>query len=65
MARGDGPYKAVKKVGENAYKIELPGDMQMSTTFNVGDLTAYFKEDEEEDEDLGKHPLQGGRVNAK
>jgi len=27
MVRGDVPYKVVQKVGENAYKIELPGDI--------------------------------------
>jgi len=27
MARGDGPHKVVQKEGENAYKIELLGDM--------------------------------------
>jgi len=26
MARGDGPYNIVQKVGDNAYKIELPGE---------------------------------------
>ena len=42
MARGDSPYKVVQKVGGNAYKIELLGDMQVSTTFNVIDLTPYL-----------------------
>ena len=36
MARGDGPYKVVQKVGENAYKIELLGDMQTSATLMWG-----------------------------
>jgi len=27
VARGDGPYKVVQKVGENAHKIELPEDI--------------------------------------
>jgi len=35
MARADGPYKVVQKVGENAYKIELRGDIQVSATFNA------------------------------
>jgi len=33
----------VQKVGENAYKIELIGDMNISTKFNVGDLTPYIE----------------------
>jgi len=43
MARGDGPYKIVSKVGDNGYKVELPGDMNISVTFNVGDLTPYIE----------------------
>ena len=41
----------VQKVGENAYKIELLGDMQISATYNVGDLTPYLEDNEEHDED--------------
>jgi len=52
MARGDGPYKVVPKVGENAYEIELLGDMQISTTFNVRNLTPYIEEEDEHNEDL-------------
>jgi len=36
MAGGDSPYKVVEKVGENAYKIELLGDMQISATLMLG-----------------------------
>ena len=35
MARRDGPFKVLAKVGANAYKLELPGDMAVSATFNV------------------------------
>jgi len=46
IVRGDGPYKVVQNVGENAYKIELLEDMKISATFNVGDLTPYLKDDD-------------------
>jgi len=39
MAIGDGPYKIVQKVGDNANKIKLSDDTNISATFNVGDLT--------------------------
>jgi len=36
-------------VGDNAYKVKLLGDMNISATFNVGDLTPCI---EDEDKDL-------------
>jgi len=62
MTRRDGPYKVVQKVGENAYKIELLGEMQVFATFNVRDLTLYLEDDEEYDEHLRTNSLQGGGV---
>ena len=57
MAKGDGSYKLAQMVGENAYKIELPGDMQTFAIFNVGDLTPYLEYNEEHDEDFRTNPL--------
>ena len=51
-------------MGENAYKIELSGDMQISATFNVRDLTPYYEDDEKHNKDLSANPLQGGEVDA-
>jgi len=65
MARGDGPYKVAQNVGDNAYKIELSGDMKRSTAFNVGDLTPCLEDDEEHNEALRTNPLQGGGVDGK
>ena len=61
MMRGDDPYKIVQKVGDNTYKIELAGVINISTTFNVGELTSYIEDEDESDEDLRENPLQGGR----
>ena len=61
MARGDGPFKVLAKAGANAYKLELPGDMAVSATFNVGDLCSYV-EDEIDFGDLRANPLKGERM---
>ena len=44
-ARVDGPSKIIKKIGENAYKVQLPDDYNILPTFNVKDLRPYHGED--------------------
>jgi hypothetical protein len=41
LPRADGPFKVLQRIGENAYKIELPGEYGLSATFNVSDLAPY------------------------
>ena len=47
MPRDDGSFKVLKKINDNAYKLELPVDFGVSPTFNIADLKPYLGEAEE------------------
>jgi hypothetical protein len=42
MPRAHGPFKVLKKINENAYKLDLPANFGVSPTFNIADLMPYF-----------------------
>ena len=39
--RGDRPFQVLKRVNDNAYKLDLPGEYNVSATFNVSDLSPF------------------------
>ena len=40
-ARGAGPFRVIRRVGPNAYVLELPPNYGISSTFNILDLVEY------------------------
>jgi hypothetical protein len=41
MARGDGPFQVHERINDNAYKLDLPGEYNVSATFNATDLSPF------------------------
>ena len=39
-----GPYKIIKKIGENTYVVDLPKHIGLDSTFNILDLYSYTGE---------------------
>ena len=43
--RVDGPFKVLERIGENAYKFEIPDEYNIFLTLNIKDLWLYHRED--------------------
>ncbi|KAH9744243.1 Endonuclease [Citrus sinensis] len=41
IPRGDGPFQVVAWINDNAYKLDLPSEYNVSATFNVSDLSPF------------------------
>jgi len=53
LPRGDGPFQVLERINDNAYKLDLPSEYNVSTTFNVTDLSPFDVGD-----DLRANPFQ-------
>ena len=43
--RGDGPFQVIERINNNAYRLDLPGELNVSSTFNVTDLSPCFADE--------------------
>jgi len=64
MARSDDPFEVIEKVGSNASKLQLPGDMVVSVTFNIGELSSYVGDSLKEPLDWRSNPCEEGEFNV-
>ncbi|XP_071924861.1 uncharacterized protein [Coffea arabica] len=46
LPRGDRSFQVMARINDNAYKLDLPGEYNVSATFNVPDLSPYLADDE-------------------
>jgi len=45
MPKAGGPFEVLERINDNAYKVDLPGDYEVSATFNVADFSVYQTDD--------------------
>ena len=53
LPRGDDPFQVLEWINDNAYKLDFPGEYNVSATFNVSDLGSFDVGD-----DLRTNPFQ-------
>ncbi|KZV28348.1 hypothetical protein F511_24522 [Dorcoceras hygrometricum] len=39
LPRGDGPFQVLERINDNSYKLDLPGEYNVSSSFNVSALS--------------------------
>ena len=39
--RGDNPFQVLERINDNAYKLDLPSEYNISATFNVSNLSPF------------------------
>ena len=41
LPRGDGPFQVLERINDNAHKLDLSGEYNVSATFNVTNLSHF------------------------
>ena len=58
-----GPYEIIKKINDNAYVVDLPDNLVISSTFNVANIFEYFSS-EDSGSNLRKSYFQEGETDV-
>ena len=45
LPKAKGPFLVLKRINNNAYKPNFPREYEVSSTFNMADLSPYLKND--------------------
>jgi hypothetical protein len=45
MPRGDEPFQILERINDNAYKVDIPGEYDVNSTFNVYDFSLFDVDD--------------------
>ena len=48
--RGDGPFQVLERINNNVYRLDLPEEYGVSTTFNISNLIPFTGGADIEDE---------------
>ena len=59
LPKRDEPFQVLERINNNAYKLDLPGEYNVSATFNVYNLSLF-----DVDDDLRTNPSQDERNDA-
>ncbi|RDX76572.1 hypothetical protein CR513_43420, partial [Mucuna pruriens] len=62
LPRWDGQFNIIKKINDNAYKVEMSQYFGGSTSFNVIDLTYVVEDKVEESTPALEGPITRGRI---
>jgi hypothetical protein len=46
MPKEDGPFQIIEKINGNAYKVELPSEYRVTTTFNEYEFSLFDMSDD-------------------
>ena len=70
--RRDGQFQVLERINDNAYKLDLPGECNISATFNISDLSPFdvgddlkmnpFEERGNNNSNLNRHALKPNKI---